>query len=219
MGFPGGKTKTIAVDLSGIFPSNDYRVRIASTMELYWDHVFFTVDEESVETRTTEMPLLAADLRYRGFSAKIPHANLGPDSYDYSALTTEPKWPPMEGRLTAYGDVINLVRDADNHQALLGAGDELELRFRADGPELPDGWTSDFILHNVGWDKDADLNTVFGQTVEPLPFAGMNGYPDLNGPGDQEPYADQRRTQNRNRFWRRYFNPERYSVRRQPNGR
>ena len=214
MGFPGGKTKTIAVDLSGIFPTNDYRVRVASTMELYWDHAFFTVDEEPVEIRSTEMPLLSADLHYRGFSRKIPHANLGPDRYDYSQLTTEPKWPPMEGRLTAYGDVINLVRATDNNQALLGAGDELELRFKADGPDLPDGWTSDFILHNVGWDKDADLNTVFGQTVGPLPFASMNGYPDPDGPGDLIPYADQTRVQSRPRFWRRFFNGERYSVRR-----
>lgn len=214
MGFPGGKTKTIAINLSDIFPTDDYRVRIASTMELYWDHAFFSVDEDPVEIRSTEMPLLSADLHYRGFSTKIPHPNLGPDRYDYTSLTTDPKWPPMEGRLTAYGDVINLVRAADNNQALLGAGDELELRFKAEGPELPEGWTSDFILHNVGWDKDADLNTVFGQTVGPLPFAGMNGYPDPAGPGDLVPYADQSRIQNRARFWRRYFNGERYSVRR-----
>jgi len=212
MGFPGGKTKTIAVDLSGIFLTDDYRVRIASTMELYWDHAFFTVDEQPVEIRTTEMPLQSANLRYRGFSAKVPHPGLGPDGYDYSRLTTEPKWPPMEGRLTAYGDVLNLIRQADNRQALLGAGDELDLRFRSDGPELPSGWTSDFILHNVGWDKDADLNTVFGQTVGPLPFAGMQGYPDPAGPGDRPPFADQRRTQNRARFWRRFFHPDQQSL-------
>src|SRR5262249_39356 len=35
----------------------------------------------------------------------------------------------------------------------------------------------DFLLYNVGWDKDADLNTVYGQTVEPLPFAAMERYP------------------------------------------
>jgi hypothetical protein len=212
MGFPGGKTKTIAVDLSGIFLTDDYRVRIASTMELYWDHAFFTVDEQPVEIRTTEMPLQSANLRYRGFSAKVPHPGLGPDGYDYSRLTTEPKWPPMEGRLTAYGDVSNLIREADNRQALLGAGDELELHFRSDGPELLSGWTSDFILHNVGWDKDADLNTVFGQTVGPLPFAGMQGYPDPNGPGDRPPFADQRRTQNRAQFWRRFFHPDQQSM-------
>jgi len=187
-------------------------VRIASTMELYWDHAFFTVDEQPVEIRTIEMPLRSADLRYRGFSEKIPHSGLGPDRYNYNRFTTEPKWAPMEGRLTVYGDVTNLVREADNSQALVGSGDELELRFLADGPELPEGWTSDFILHNVGWDKDANLNTVFGQTVEPLPFAGMQGYPDPDGPGDRPPFADQRRTQNRAQFWRRFFHPDQQSI-------
>ncbi|MEO2023647.1 MAG: hypothetical protein ABGX05_17630, partial [Pirellulaceae bacterium] len=42
---------------------------------------------------------------------------------------------------------------------------------------LPKGWTRDFILHTVGWDKDADLDTVYGQTVEPLPFQAMFSYP------------------------------------------
>jgi hypothetical protein len=28
-----------------------------------------------------------------------------------------------------------------------------------------------------GWAKDADANTAFGQSVEPLPFHGMSQYP------------------------------------------
>ncbi|MEM9589204.1 MAG: hypothetical protein AAGA03_18120, partial [Planctomycetota bacterium] len=35
----------------------------------------------------------------------------------------------------------------------------------------------DFILHCVGWDKDADLNTLTGQTTGPLPFRTMTQYP------------------------------------------
>ncbi|MDA1164709.1 MAG: hypothetical protein O3B13_16580, partial [Planctomycetota bacterium] len=204
MGFPGGKTKTIAIDLSGVFPTDDYRVRIATTMEVYWDHAFFTVDEKPAGVRTTEMPLLAADLHYRGFSTKVPPAGLGPGSYDYQRLDTYQQWPPMEGRLTTYGDVTELISQTDNRQALLGAGDELEVRFQATSTVLPTGWKRDFILHNVGWDKDADLNTVFGQTVDPLPFAGMVGYPDANGPGEQKPFAAQTRQQSRARFWRAF---------------
>lgn len=204
MGFPGGKTKTIAIDLSDVFPTDDYRVRIATTMEIYWDHAFFTVDEKPVEIRTTEQPLLAADLDYRGFSKKVPHPGLGPGSYDYGQLDTHQQWPPMEGRLTTYGDVTELIAQTDNRQALLGAGDEMEVRFKATSTELPVGWKRDFILHNVGWDKDADLNTVFGQTVDPLPFAGMIGYPDPNSPADQKPFAAQTRQQPRARFWRAF---------------
>ena len=55
MGFPGGKTKTIAVDLTRAFLTQDYRVRIKTTAEIYWDEVFFTVDEPAVEIR--QLPL------------------------------------------------------------------------------------------------------------------------------------------------------------------
>jgi tetratricopeptide (TPR) repeat protein len=204
MGFPGGKTKTIAIDLSDVFPTDDYRVRIATTMEIYWDQAFSSVDEQPVEVRSTEMPLIAADLHYRGFSTRVPHAGLGPEFYDYNRLDARRQWPPMEGRLTTYGDVTELIAQTDNRQALLGAGDEMEVRFKASSTELPVGCKRDFILHNVGWDKDANLNTVFGQTVNPLPFAGMVGYPDFNGPGENKPFAAQTRQQPRAKFWRAF---------------
>jgi tetratricopeptide (TPR) repeat protein len=214
MGFPGGKTKTIAVDLSGAFPTDDYRVRISTTMEIYWDHAFFTVDESSAEVRTTELPLKTAALGYRGFSKRLPHSGngLGPESYDYSTVSQRAHWPPMEGRLTGYGNVLELLSATDQRQVTLGAGDELELRFAAEAPPLPDGWTRDFILHNVGWDKDADLNTVFGQSVDPLPFAGMVGYPDISGSAEQQPFANQTRSQSRPAFWREFFDAARHQV-------
>lgn len=206
MGFPGGKTKTIVVDLSDAFLTSDYRVRIATTMELYWDQICFTVDESPVEIRSTEMPLVAAELRYRGFSMQSPHPQFGPERYDYSQLAPLTSWPPLEGRLTQYGRVFDLVQAQDNRQVTLGAGDELQLRFKAEGA-VPQGWKRDYILHNVGWDKDADLNTVYGQSVDPLPYVGMQGYPDPEGaPNDApRPFAAQTRHQNRNAFWRRFM--------------
>jgi hypothetical protein len=32
-------------------------------------------------------------------------------------------------------------------------------------------------LANYGWHKDADLNTLQAQQMEPLPFSGMIAYP------------------------------------------
>jgi hypothetical protein len=46
MGFPGGKTKSIAIDLTDHLPADDPRVRIESSMEIHWDHAFFTRGEE-----------------------------------------------------------------------------------------------------------------------------------------------------------------------------
>ncbi len=71
MGFPGGKTKTIAVDLSHAFRTTDYHVRIKTTAEIYWDEVFFTVDEPEVEFRQIPLELQSAELAYRGFSQEI----------------------------------------------------------------------------------------------------------------------------------------------------
>ena len=177
MGFPGGKTKTIAVDLSTIFPASDYRLRIETSQELRWDEVFFTVDEPSeVPLRETKLELLAADLHYRGISRPLPRTPGGPELYDYDRCVTEPQWPPMAGRFTRYGNVQELLTQWDDRMVVLGAGDEMTLEFAA-GPELPTGWRRDFILYNVGWDKDCVLNTVYGQSVEPMPYRAMPHYP------------------------------------------
>ena len=220
IGFPGGKTKTIAVELSPLLADGrgrkeegrqpqPFRVRIVTSMELYWDEMFFTVDEPPLDHTLTPLPMLSADLQFRGFSARLPHPEFGPERYDASQVTQEPQWPPMSGRFTRFGDVTELLVDSDDRLAILGAGDAMTIHFRADqAPQLPPGWKRDFVLHNVGYDKDADLNTVYGQFVEPLPFRAMRGYPDPTGaqfpdlPVHREDrHRFQTREQNRREFW------------------
>ena len=68
---------------------------------------------------------------------------------------------------------------SDNKYVIMNSGDEITLKFEASSlPELPDGWSRDFLFYNDGWLKDGDLNTARGQTVEPLPFHGMTSYPE-----------------------------------------
>ncbi|MCH8828996.1 MAG: VCBS repeat-containing protein, partial [Planctomycetes bacterium] len=211
MGFPGGKTKTIVVDLSQAFLTDDYRLRIKTTMEIRWDAVFFTVDEAPVECKVPEeISVCRAELHYRGFSRRIEHPGNGPEHYDYSEVSPQPKWPPMAGRFTRYGDVTELLRTDDDRLVVLGAGDEMSLSFRVPKNPVPPGWKRDFFLQNVGWDKDCNVNTVYGDTVEPLPFRGMKSYP--SPPGVLRPnsarYREylrtyQTRTQQPARFWQR----------------
>jgi hypothetical protein len=178
-GFPGGKTKTIAIEIAGEqFPAEDFRLRISTSLELVWDAIFFTLDEPEVEIRRHELTLLGAELRYRGFSAPVPHPEHGPERYDYERIATEPRWPAMSGQFTRYGDVAELIVDADDRSAVLASGDELLVRFAEPAVPPPPGWVRDYVLSNVGWDKDADLHTIYGQCVEPLPLRGMSGYPD-----------------------------------------
>jgi len=208
MGFPGGKTKTIAVDVTKLLRPDDGRLRIVGSREIYWDSIFFTVDEPTQPLITTPLPLRGADLHFRGFSEPRPLSADAPETYDYDRCSRQAKWPPMAGHFTRYGDVGELLKATDDRLVAFGAGDEIALRFESPPPP-PAGWTRDFILHNVGWDKDADLNTVDGETVEPLPMKSMARYPYSEEPlgARSEAYRHylrdfQTREQNRSAFWK-----------------
>jgi hypothetical protein len=188
-GYPGGKTKTIAIDLTDAFAGDDHRLRIATNMEIYWDEAFITLDEAPESVRLTPLRLTSADLHYRGFSLRTPDEEFGPEHFDYDRVSTAARWPAMRGRFTRYGAVDELVDETDDRLAILGAGDELSLTFALPDATPPPGWRRDFLLYNVGWDKDGDLNTVYGDSVEPLPFGAMNGYPY----GGQSDYPDSER--------------------------
>lgn len=123
--------------------------------------------------------MLSADLGFRGFSdSRIDAGRKQPDTYIYSSVSPTSYWNPTPGLYTRYGDVRELAKDVDDKLIVMGSGDELKLRFRADAfPALPDGWTRDYLLKVDGWAKDSDANTAFPNSVEPLPFHAMSVYP------------------------------------------
>lgn len=176
-GFPGGKTKTIAIDLTDCFPADDYRIRIATSLELYWDHIFFSTDDLPQELVSQSLTCSAADLHFRGVSAIEYGDHNGPEKFHYHDSHTVPPWPHIEGNFTRYGDVLELVSNVDHQLVVMGAGDEMTLEFDLPLHPLKPGWKRDFILHCVGWDKDANLHTITGERVEPLPFVDMPTYP------------------------------------------
>jgi hypothetical protein len=74
--------------------------------------------------------------------------------------------------------VRELLAGTDDQLLVMGSGDEVTLQFDpAKLPALKAGWKRDFLLLVDGWAKDADANTAFSKTVEPLPFHGMSAYP------------------------------------------
>lgn len=188
MGFPGGKPKTMVVDLSRVPSANARSLRIQTSCELYWDHIAFIQGSFHSIEKTEKLELLSADLHYRGFSQLMPRQRFEPHWYDYHSCTQTLKWYPMAGKFTRYGDCHPLVVKDDDQMVVMGSGDELTLRFDIGERPLAEGYVRDFILHNVGWDKDADLNTITGQTSLPLPFKSMHSYP---APADQ--ITEQRR--------------------------
>ena len=183
IGFPSGKTKAMVIDVSDAFLTDDYRIRIRSGMELYWDQAFFTIDESDAETVSQACELQSADLHFRGFSRRVYADNAlfrnghAPEGYDYDSVTTEPRWNEMMGRFTRFGTATTLLEAQDDRMVVMGPGDELTVSFAVPAAQTPAGWKRDFVLYNVGWDKDADLNTVYGQSSEPYPFKAMSRYP------------------------------------------
>ena len=178
IGLPAGKNKTITVDLTGKFLSDDRHVRIETDMQIYWDAAFFTVGTQEVPIKMTTLNPDSADLHYRGFSEMFrPNAH-APHLFDYQKVTTDAQWRDLAGYYTRYGDVNPLLQAVDDMYVILNAGDEITVEFDASRlPALKPGWVRDFVLYSDGWDKDGDINTLTSQTVEPLPFHGMSAYP------------------------------------------
>jgi len=179
MGIPSGKPKTMAVNLTGRFLSASREVRIVTNLCVYWDEIFLSEDSRAPESRMTTVPMLSADLHFRGFSkATIHPQRKQPEQFDYATVSPTSSWNPTSGNYTRYGAVESLLAEPDDRMVIMGSGDEM--RFQFDGralPGVPAGWRRDFLLLVDGWAKDADANTAFSQTVLPLPFHGMSSYP------------------------------------------
>jgi hypothetical protein len=177
VGLPTSKGLVVPVELTGRFLGNDHRVRLATNLCVYFDRIFMSTRDEASRCRITELPVTQAELRYRGFS-RMTRDELGFERFDYADVTAVAPWQPPSGLLTRYGEVTPLLAEADDMYVIFGPGDELRLRFSARHlPELQAGWTRDFVFYANGWVKDGDLNTRYSETVEPLPFHGMSGYP------------------------------------------
>ena len=193
VGFPAGKTKTMVLDVGAFLDREDPRIRVFSTLRLYWDAIALAVDAGEEPLRTTTLDARSAELWRRGFSAPLDavppgeaHPRNRPERFDWEALAPLPRWDQHPGLYTRYGGCAELVAAVDDRFAIFGAGDALTLRFDASAlPPLADGWTRDWLVYLDGWAKDRDPNTIEALEVEPLPFHGMSGYP--YGPDERYP--------------------------------
>ena len=193
LGLPGGRPRTMAVDLSGVFLSGSREVRILTNMCVYWDEIFAADEVREPAAAQSEASLSEAVLRFRGFSRNVVHpARLEPEGFVYADSRPVTSWNPTPGSYTKFGPVDELVRSIDDRYVILGAGDEVVLRFGADRPPLKPGATRDFLLFVDGWAKENDANTAFGDSVEPLPFHSMSQYP--YGAGESFPASQAHRS-------------------------
>ena len=177
LGFPAGKTKTMLIDLQRVFrPGAERRLRLRTTMEIYWDQVAWAVGLPHAPVTTQRLLPATAELRYRGFSRVSQAGRTAPELPDYREIAAGvPQWRDLVGFYTRFGDVRPLTEAVDDRYVIMNAGDELVFRFAAPAPP-PSGWRRDFVLIGDGWVKDGDYNTGYSTTVLPLPYHGLTDY-------------------------------------------
>lgn len=176
LGMPAGKTKTVLVDLDGVFTGDaPRRVRLVTNMEIYWDRISWTEARPDTELRSARLLPLVADLRFRGYSRTRQAGRKAPEIPYYELAGTAPNWRDLHGYYTRYGDLRPLLREVDDRYVIMNSRDEMVLRFE-EQPPPPDGWTRDFVLISDGWVKDGDLNNGYSGTLIPLPYHGMVDY-------------------------------------------
>jgi Tfp pilus assembly protein PilF len=177
MGFPAGLPKTMAIDLSGLFPGDDHRIRLTTTMRIYWDRARLMLGGDDTQLEITRLQPLSATLRHGGY----PRPLARPDSrhpyrYDPTRIDHQVGWKAHVGAYTAFGDVGGLLGDIDDRFVTTRSGDEIELRFSAP-PPVAEGMTRSYLLFADGFGKDMDPNSEAANTVGPIPFHGMPVYP------------------------------------------
>jgi hypothetical protein len=177
IGFPSGKSKTMLIDIEGIFEvGTERKLRLYTNMEVYWDQIQVGTQHPDPQFQAQKIAAESSQLRYRGFSKLEQKERFKPTVPNYHIIeATTPKWRDLEGFYTRYGEVTELTRKIDDRYVIMNAGDELLIKFPALEP-VKKGWERDFVLIGDGWVKDGDYNTGFSKTLLPLPYHGLEDY-------------------------------------------
>jgi hypothetical protein len=149
--------RSFAVDLTGLFPKDvsGYKIRITNFWNVTFDYI-------GIDT--------------------TPQANITVQRINPTAtleqIVTSPS--PVTGNFTRYGDVTQLLSNADDIFVIGMQGDQVSLQFpTANLTPLKNGMERDYFLFVACWFKDPPGNWGYGFdfTVDPLPFRNMSGFP------------------------------------------
>lgn len=209
IGFPSGKTKTMVIDLDGVFrPGAPRKLRLGTNLEVYWDRLAVAGRRPDVEPRVRALGTRVAELRYRGFSETVAPRRSTPEVPVYDRLQgTGQRWSDLAGYHTRFGDVRELLAGPDDRYVIMDGGTELLLRF--DAPPPAQGLERDFVLVGHGWVKDGDYNTKFSRTVLPLPSRSDPTYDTPPTTLEEDPVY-RRHAKDWQRYHTRYVSPERF---------
>ncbi len=186
MGFPAGLTKTMTVDLTGKFLSQDSHVRIVTSMRIFWDQILVDTTDGKALTKITKLDPMSADLHWGGFPRELSLDKFGLKAYNYRTIDQTSPWKAHLGNYTRYGDVRELLLAPEDMYVITRNGDEMQIDFDATKlPKLTNGWKRDYLIYADGFGKDMDINAARPDTVGELPFHKMKSYP--YAPGESYP--------------------------------
>lgn len=199
VGYPAGIKHMMTLDVTGKILSGDSRIRISTNMEIYWDRIFMASILDDSVLSVSEAAVNNGDLHFLGFPREFTPDGRHPMLYDYDNIDRTVPWKILAGNYTRFGEVTELLEEADDCFVVMGRGDELTLRFSAEsfGP-IPPGQVRTFILKTDSFCKDMDFCSGYPDTVEPMPFHDMSNYPY----GAEEHYPDDEKR----RSYQRRFN-------------
>ncbi len=151
--------RTFAVDLTGLFPEDvtEYKIRITNFWNVTFDYI--GIDTTPQEEVTIHEIAPIANFKPLEFGTTISNAS---------------------GYFTKYGNVTQLLLEADDMYVIGMQGDNVTLKFPTTSlPQLEDGEERSVFLFVASWFKDPPGNWGYGFefTVDPLPFRNMSGFP------------------------------------------
>ena len=145
--------ESFVVNLTGLFPTNDYSLRINTFFDTRFDYIGVdTTPQQYVRIQTINPAIADFTQFFETVSAS-------------------------SGNFTRYGDVTGLVRDADDEFVIGRQGDRIALKFKAaDLKPVPEGMERDYFVFVSCWFKVSGL-PYLDFTVDPLPFHAMSCFP------------------------------------------
>jgi hypothetical protein len=187
LGLPAGLPRPVVIDLSPWLGPGEHVIRIRANRTIYIDRAWvarieadapFVSGRAPMGLRLTEAPLSGAEQRWLGYPRRtLPDGRL-PEVFDYEHVEPQAEWRTASGLLTRYGDVAPLVGATDDRFAVMGHGEEVALSFDASAlPAVGPGWQRTWFFFADGYEKGSELYSAHGDTVAPLPWHAMPGYP------------------------------------------
>jgi hypothetical protein len=189
---PQAKPRTMVLDITDWFKTDDYRLRINNWYETHVDYIAVDTSEDE-EVSVSELAPVSADLYWKGVSVQACPDGKEPTIPDYCDTEDITGFSPYEGNFTRYGDVLPLLDQVDDKFVIMHVGDSISINF--DELPIPEGMERDYYLFSDGYYKQNFVKQFLGQdvsSVEPLPFHAMSNYPypdDESYPSDVEHQA------------------------------